>query len=288
MRWQNTIVLITGASSGIGEATARALATQGAELVLVARRAPELERVAGELRELTGARESNRAGERVHTIAADITVAEDREQIRTTVQKRCGRLDVLVNNAGITAHGRFDASDPAVLRRACEVNFFAAVELTSALLPLLKLARPPAQRSAAKIRKSIALVSTPSGLYGVPGRFAYSASKAAGHAWMETMRSELHADEIDAVIFCPGYARTALRTSGLAADGSQLQEEQSKHAKEPAWMAAKLRRALEAGRQRVVLTGFQGSIVYWLRTLAPGLLEWLMRKKLGRDMKKTL
>ncbi len=272
MKWRNKVVLITGASSGIGEATAHELAARGAAPILIARRAAELERVAADLR-------SRFPESRVGLLAADITRAPDRLRIRKYVEGEFGRLDVLINNAGITAHGRFDESTPEVLRKAMEINFFAAAELTGVLLPLLQYSR--------EHRRAIALVSTPSGLYGVPGRFAYSASKAAGHALMETLRQELHADGIDAVIFCPGYTRTGLRTSGLAADGGVLSEEQSKHAREPEWMAARLRAAIE-GRKRTVLTGFQGSLVYWLRTLAPGLLEWLMRKKLKHDMKKTL
>ncbi|MCR9142631.1 MAG: SDR family NAD(P)-dependent oxidoreductase [bacterium] len=273
MKWRNKVVLITGASSGIGEATAYELAERGALPVLVARRADELKRVAAEIA-------TRFPGVQTVCIAADITRDADRRRIQEQLEKEFGRLDVLINNAGITAHGRFDESDPTVLRQALELNFFAAAELTGLLLPLLQYSRDE--------RRAIALVSTPSGLYGVPGRFAYSASKAAGHAWMETLRCELHDDGIDAVIFCPGYTRTGLRTSGLAADGRRLSEEQSKHARDPEWMAGRLRRALEKGGRRVVLTGFQGSLVYWLRTLAPGLLEWLMRKKLKGDMKKTL
>ena len=274
MIWRDKIVLITGASGGIGEATAHELARFGAIPVLIARRASELERVAREISD-------RHAGITARWLEADITVAADRRRIRDFVAETYGRLDVLINNAGITAHGRFDESDLSVLRTTIELNFFAAVELTAELLPLMR--RPATETE----RRALVLVSTPSGLYGVPGRFAYSASKAAGHAWMETLRSELREDGIETIIFCPGYTRTNLRTSGLAADGGRLSESQAASAKDPAYMAGLLRRAVER-RKRVALTGFSGSLVYWLRTLAPGALEWLMRKKLRHDMKKTL
>jgi NAD(P)-dependent dehydrogenase (short-subunit alcohol dehydrogenase family) len=272
MEWKGTVVLITGASSGIGEATALELAAAGAIPVLVARRAAELERVAADVR-------SRVPGGELTWLAADITVAADREAIRGHIAERFGRLDVLINNAGITAHGRFDESDLSVLRSAMELNFFATVELTALLLPLIK--------GSPRRDRRIMLVSTPSGLYGVPGRFAYSASKAAGHAWMETIRQELKADGIHTVIFCPGYTRTNLRTSGLAADGTRLVEAQAAEAKSPEWMARKLKRALES-RRRIVPSGFQGHALYWLRTLAPGLLEWSMSKKLRGHLKKKL
>ncbi len=268
MQLREKTVLITGASGGIGEAAAHELARVGARPVLVARRAEELRRVAAALQESYDIT--------APICAADITRAADRERLRDFVENEVGRLDVLVNNAGITAHGRFDESEPDVLRRAMELNFFAAVELTRLLLPELK--RAPGD-------KAVLLVSTPSGLYGVPGRFAYSASKAAGHVWMETLRLELADDHIQCNIFCPGYTATALRTSGLAADGSILKEEQSKHAKSPEHAAVKLREALEKNR-RITLTNLQGRVVYWLRTLAPGLLEGLMRKKLKKDFEK--
>ena len=274
MQWHTSNVLITGASSGIGEATARELAARGARLILVARRQAELERVARQL-----VADFPEAPAPI-VLAADITRAADRDKIFQTVQAQCTHLDVLINNAGITAHGRFDESRPEVMRQACEINFFAAVELTGRLLTLLKAAKTGTFRS-------LVYVSTPSGLYGVPGRSAYSASKAAGHAWMESLRMELKEDNIDCVIFCPGYTRTALRTSGLAADGSRLSEEQSRHARTPEEMAVRLRKAIE-GRKRTVLTGNQGRLLYYLRTLAPGLLEFFMRKKLREDMKKTL
>lgn len=269
MDWRRSFVLITGASSGIGEATAKELASLGARLALVARRKNELERVASHLHD-------ERSSAPL-LVAADITRAADRQAVYESVAREFGELHVLINNAGITAHGRFDEATPDVLRKTMELNFFATVELTHRLLPLLKRARG---------EKRILLVSTPSGLYGVPGRFAYSASKAAGHAWMESIRMELRDDQIHTVIFCPGYVRTNLRSSGLAADGSVLQEEQARGAIAPEEAARRLRRALH-GRQRVVAGNLLGRIVYWLRTLAPATLEWLMRKKLKKDFQKS-
>lgn len=268
MNFQGKQVLITGASGGIGAAAALEIARRGGRPILVARRARELERVAQDIGTQTGVP--------ALTIPCDITRPADRETIRRKLEG-AGGLDILINNAGITAHGRFDRSDPAVLRRTMELNFFAAVELTAELLPLLQAG--PAQDHG---ERQIVLISTPSGLYGIPGRFAYSASKAAGHVWLETLRTELKAAGIHTLIFCPGYTRTDLRTSGLAADGGRLQEEQASGALEPEAVARRLCRSMEA-EQRIAFTGGTGRMVYWLRTLAPGLLEALMAKKLKKD-----
>ncbi len=262
---QDRVALVTGASSGIGEATAIVLAERGALPVLVARRKGELQRVADHIRE--------RTGKSPLVFAADIADESDRRALVHFLEREVSALHVLVHNAGITAHGRFDESSPVVLRKTMELNFFAVAESTAALLPLLK--RTSGERL-------IALVSTPSGLYGVPGRFAYSASKAAGHALMETMRMELAADRISCTIFCPGYTRTALRTSGLAADGAVLAEEQATGAREPRDVALRLVRAIER-RERLVLLGMNGRLLFWGRTLFPRLLERLMSHKLRAD-----
>ncbi len=264
MNLRDKRILITGASSGIGEAAARVAAARGALPVLVARREEELKRVAEAVQ--------GDFGIQATSIAGDLTNAEDRERIARETEQ-LGSLHVLVNNAGITAHGRFDRTDPSVIRRAMEINFFAVAEITRLLLPLLKKTSG---------QKSIVLVSTPSGLYGIPGRFAYSASKAAGHALMETLRMELKDYRIGTTIYCPGYVRTNLRTSGLDHDGGTLKEEQASDAREPEEAAEKLIRAVERGKRFETL-GKNGRAVYWLRTLAPGLLERITRRKLRAD-----
>ncbi len=267
MKLQGKNVLITGASSGIGEAAAKEAARKGATPILTARRAEELSRVTREIK--------NETGVEAYQFACDITQPEDRQNLAEFVE-RIGSLSVIINNAGITAHGRFDQTKPGVAERAMELNFFAALYTTQALLPTLR---------ASSGQKKIVLVSTPSALHGIPGRFAYSASKAAGHAWMETIRIELKSEGFDTLIFCPGYTRTALRTSGISADGQTLAEEQAGNAKDPGEVADLLFRAI-ARDKRIAFTNSAGPLVYYLRTLAPGFLENMLAKKLKKDFHK--
>jgi short-subunit dehydrogenase len=154
-----------------------------------------------------------------------------------------------------------------------EINFFAAIDLTRLLLPVMR--NTPGE-------KSILLVSTPSGLFGMPGRFAYSASKAAAQAVMESIRIEHKADKIHTVIFCPGYTKTALRTKGLAPDGSALREDQVPGAQTPERAAHLLVNAIEK-RRRYAFTDLNGRGVFLLRSLCPPLLERLVAKKLRKD-----
>lgn len=255
-------VLITGASSGIGEASAKELAAQEAIPILVARRAKELARVQREIEE--------QYGSKAESIAADISTSLGRKYIYEYVRKSATPIHILIHNAGITVHGSFTESRSEVLRQAMEINFFAAVELTALLLPLLRKAQG---------KKAIVLVSTPSGLYGIPERFAYSASKAAGHAWLESLRFELKKDSIFTTIYCPGYTRTNLRRSGLTADGRALSVEQKKGAHSPVKVARKLCQVIQK-EKRIASMDWEGFAVYWLRTLSPALLEWLIARKL--------
>src|SRR5207245_1323382 len=126
--------IVTGASSGIGRAIAVELARRGADLVLVARRRERLEELATELNGLPG---------RVEIVAGDVTDPAVRERAVECARASFGGLDLLVNNAGIGALGRFEDAGPDRLRRILEVNFFAAAEMIRASLPLLKLGKRP-------------------------------------------------------------------------------------------------------------------------------------------------
>ena len=265
MELREKVILITGASSGIGEAAAKIAASRGANAVCVARDEIQLKRVAREILEKTG--------KEVLIIPSDITEATSRRRIFDTIKSAHGKLDVLINNVGITAHGRFDSTDMSVMRSVMEINFFAMAELTQTMLPLL---------TSSGDTKMILFVSTPSGLFGIPGRFAYSASKAAGNMLMESLRFELKKFNIKTSILCPGYTKTGLRTGGLSSDGNVLNKEQAKGAKSPEMVAEKLIQCIEK-EKRIAFTDFNGRAVYWLRTLSPPLLEYFVAKKLKND-----
>jgi short-subunit dehydrogenase len=155
------------------------------------------------------------------------------------------------------------------------VNFFGNVHLTLELIEALK-----------KARGMVMVTSTVSGLYGIPGRSAYSSSKAALHAVYESLRVELSDYGVRSIIFCPPYTRTALRTSGLDAQGNQLNEEQaSGKIKTPEEVAIEMVAAAEDPNSRLVIIDKSGFFVKWMRNLAPAFLEKVLRKKLHHDFK---
>lgn len=180
------IALITGASSGIGEATARRIAREpGARLVLVARREERLQALAAEL-----------GGAQV--LPEDLTEPGAAGRIAAAVEAQHGRLDLLVNNAGAGWRGTFAEKGTENLRRTLELNLFAQAQLTEALLPLLRRSAPSA----------IVNVASTAGRVSRPGAGAYSASKAALIAWSDALHLEEAPHGLHVGIVNPGFVAT--------------------------------------------------------------------------------
>lgn len=262
MKLKNKTALITGASSGIGAALAHELSRCKMQCILVSLNNEALQQVADSVEKETGLR----------PITYECNVTDSTELAKVALQLQSSLQDglhLLVVNAGMTMHGRFEGSTNEALRRTMELNFFAVVETVRAFLPLLKKATG---------EKRITLTSTPSGLYGIKERFGYSASKAAAGSFIESISHELIDDHITTTIFYPGYVATALRTSGISADGQQIAEEQAKNAKTPEEVAQIFRRAIEADKRRV-FTNATGRFIFYGRVFASNLLDKLIRKK---------
>jgi short-subunit dehydrogenase len=182
-----TVAVVTGASSGIGEATARLLTREhGAALVLVARREERLRALAGEL------------GSQVSFCACDLTEDGAPARVRAHVEERHGRLDLLVNNAGAAWRATFAEGGWENVRRHMEVNFDAVVRLTESLLPLLRRSAPSA----------IVNVSSTAGRVARPGSGAYSASKFALAGWSDALAGEEAGNGVHVGLVLPGFIST--------------------------------------------------------------------------------
>ena len=258
--WKNKVILVTGASSGIGQAVVELLAKEECTVFAVAR---------------TIKAKKGKSIANVIPVVCDITKESDLKKLVKTVSQVTDRLDILVNNAGITAHGRMDQTSMDVFRRVFDINFFGTVSTTLHLLDLLK-----------KARGTVVTVSTVSGFYGIPGRVAYASSKAALHSVFETFSIEMKSFGVGSLVLCPPYTKTSLRTSGLTAGGQPLQEEQHKgRLLLPGDVAKHMLTSIEKKRRGILPMDATGRFVKWMRTLAPGILEKVLYKKLYKDFK---
>jgi short-subunit dehydrogenase len=257
MAFADQVVVITGASDGIGAALARRMSTEKPRLVLAARSADRLEAVAAECRTL---------GAQALAVATDVT---DAEQCRVLIDRAVeahGRLDMLVNNAGVSMHAWFeDTTDFSTYERLLRVNFLACVALTRHALPHLK-----------RTRGLIVGVSSLAGKTGVPARTAYCASKFAQGGFFEALRIELAGTGVDVTMIFPGVVATDIRRHGWNAAGttagfSGLAEEGAMPVDE---CVRQMIDAIRSRRRELVMTG-RGRLGLWLKLLAPRAVDRL-------------
>jgi uncharacterized protein len=252
------VALITGASSGIGEATARRLAREpGARLILVARREDRLRALATSL-PVTAT-----------WVAADLTDPEAPARIAAHVADHHGRLTLLVNNAGARWHATFADGGYANVRRTMDVNFDSAVRLTEALLPTLRASAPSAIVNVASIAARAAR----------PGAGAYSASKFALAGWTDALHVEERAHGVHVGLVLPGF---------IVTEGFPAHELRAKALTR--WIVSDASKAAEA----IVEAGTRGraeryvprpyALIAALRLLAPGVLRRLQAGPTGTLM----
>lgn len=265
MSLKDKIVVITGASSGIGKALAVELARRGANLVLAARQYVTLCEITQEL-------------EKQHAIRAiavqcDVTREEDCEQLIKQAVLTFGRIDVLINNAGISMRALFQDVDLKVLRSLMDVNFWGAVYCTKYAMPEIL-----------KSKGSIVGVSSIAGYKGLPGRIGYSASKFAINGFLDALRVENLKTGVHVMTACPGFTasnirNTALNKNGVSQGESSLEEEKMMTAEEVAKIIAD---GIEKRARTLIMTS-QGKMTVTLSKLLPALLDKLVYNVFAKE-----
>lgn len=252
-------VIITGASSGIGAALATELARRHCRLMLVARREDRLAELAARLAT---------TAQSIDVVCGDITAADTREQIwRTADVAWQGMVDVLINNAGIGAAGRFQQADEHRLRRVMEVNFFAPAELIRSGIEHLQRGRAPV----------IVNIGSVLGWAAVPEKSEYCASKFALRGLSDSLRMELQTEDISVLHVSPNTTSSEFFTHLI---DSPAPSRSNPWSMSPEAVAARIIRAIERGRSESILT-MQGKAMVWLNWWAPALLRRLMRRLLS-------
>jgi short-subunit dehydrogenase len=261
---KNKVVVITGASKGIGAELARQLAVKGARLVLAARSAEELENVANECR---------KHGAQVLTVKADVAVEHDCQAMVSGAVLAFGGIDVLVNNAGMTMWARFeDIQDLSILERIMRVNYMGAVYCTRHALPYLRASKGV-----------LVGVSSLAGRTGVPTRTGYSASKHAMTGFFDSLRIELADSGVAVTMVYPGFVSTGIRENATGPDGKAIRVSPVKEGEVMGVgeCARLIVRAIERRKRELVMTG-RGKIGLWLKLVAPGLIDRIARRAIER------
>ena len=247
MRIEGKVALITGASEGIGRACAEALAKRGANLTLVARSEKKLKTVA-------------RTEDAV--IVGDITQAETREQAVVQTLTKFGRIDILINIAGIGLYAPSWKTPLEDARRMFELNFFAPLALVQLAAPHMR------QRHSG----TIVNVSSVAGCATLPWLTLYSASKAALESMTEGLRIELRKDGIRTLTVCPGYVQTGFQSHVLAGAPPSKIARTRKLAITPQQCAETIARGIERDA-RTIMAPWSGWLFVWARRLFPALVD---------------
>lgn len=261
--FKDKVIIVTGASSGIGLASARLFGSLGARVVMAARSYDKLCELAPSV-----APEG-----RVLCVKCDVSSEEDCKSLVEQTVQRFGGIDILINNAGLSMRAMFKDLDLSVIRRLMDVNFWGTVNCTKYALPWL-LER----------KGQVVGVISIAGYSALPARTGYSSSKYAIRGFLDTLRIEHLKDGLGVLVFAPGYTSSNVRNAALTADGSAqgetpLDEDKLMSAEE---CARHLARGLAARRSQMILTGL-GKATVWAHRLFPRLTDKLTYKYIARE-----
>jgi short-subunit dehydrogenase len=261
--FQNKVVWITGASSGIGEAIAMAFAKEGARLVLTARRKEELERV----KIATGLPDSS-----VLVLPFDVTEFDKAEGAAAEIIARFQRIDIMVHNAGISQRSYIKDTDLDIYRKLMDVNFYSTVAITKAVLPYMIK-----QQSGHFI-----VISSVAGKIGTIMRSGYNASKHALQGFYDSLRAESYNDNIKVTTICPGYIRTNVSVNAINEKGEKFGKMDSNQEKgiAPEECARQILNAVKKDKKEIYIGGLKEVAAIYVKRFLPNVLFDQVRKNI--------
>ena len=263
-KFTDKIVIVTGASSGIGLATSRIFAEQGAKVVMAAQDKENLDHQAGKIRN---------DGFEATSWKTDVTIEEECKALIEYTLEKWGAIDILINNAGISMRANFLEVKISVLKRVVDVNFWGTVYCTKYALPYIL-----------KRKGSIVGVSSIAGFHGLPGRTGYSASKFAQHGFLETVRIEHLRNGLHVMVIAPGFTSTNIRKHALTADGSEQGDSPIPEEKlmTPEHVARWILKGIRKKKRNKILT-LQGRLIALFQRVIPDVVDNAFYKAMLRE-----
>jgi dehydrogenase/reductase SDR family member 7B len=261
---KDKVVIITGGTSGIGKALAHEFGRKGSKIVITGRRQEELEKTIHEL---------SAQGIQIVGMQADVSRVDDNERMAAYAIQAFGKIDILINNAGISMRAMFDELDLDVVRHVMDINFYGAVYATRFCLPEIK-----------RNRGSVVGISSIAGFRGLPARSGYSASKFALNGFLEVLRTELLNSGVHVLTACPGFTESNIRKRALTKDGtvqgeSPRNESEMMSAEE---CASHIYNAVLKRKRTLILTT-QGKLAVLINKLFPSWADRLVYNTMAKE-----
>lgn len=261
---KDKVVVITGGTSGIGKALANQFGSRGSLIVVTGRNKEELDKTVSELR----AKNISAVG-----FQADVSKEEDNRRMAAEAINAFGRIDILINNAGISMRALFEEVDIEVIKKVMDINFYGVLYATKYCLPEIK-----------RNKGSIVGISSIAGYRGLPGRTGYSASKFALNGFLEVLRTELLKTGVHVLTASPGFTSSNIRKRSLTRDGSSQGESPRN---EGEMMSAEecaqhVYQAVVKRKRTIVLTT-QGKLAVLLNKWFPGLADKMVYNVMAKE-----
>lgn len=260
---QNKVVVITGASSGIGKALAEVYASKGYDLVLAARRIDRLKEL-----------ETKLSNVNILSVKTDVSVESDCKYLIESAAQKFGKIDILINNAGISMRAATTDVEMNVLRKVMDVNLWGTIYCTKFALPHLLASKG-----------SLVGIISVGGYVGLPARSGYSASKFAMRGFLDSVRVEHRRSGLHVLVAAPGFTTSEIRKNALTAkgelQGATPRDENKMMSAE--WCAYRIYLAVKRRQRKLILTFVEGKLTVLIAKLWADLVDGFIYRTFAKE-----
>ncbi len=261
---KDNVIIITGGSSGIGKALAEEFGKHGSKVLITGRNQSDLQAAVDELRQ---------KGIIISGFPADVSRPEDNRNMAAEAIRVYGKIDVLINNAGISMRALFEEVDLDVVRKVMDINFYGVLYATQSCLPEIM-----------KNKGSVVGISSIAGYRGLPGRTGYSASKFALNGFLEVLRTEMLKKGVHVLTACPGFTASNIRKRSLVNDGSaQGESPRDEATMMTAQECARYIYRATVKRKKVIILTAQGKLTVFLNKWFPGWMDKIVYNVMAKE-----